>query len=220
MNHFFKAIAAVALTAIVNTAHAGIINFISLTEAPGAYGEGAWSSLNLSTGGANVSITGHATDDNDSAQFAYLDWGTAGLGSCKDVVSPSAVDVIHSGSSANNCSPSSDDNVTTNEFLRFVFDTDVVIKNIWFNNNHDGGFDAGDKVNIDGTLFNVSTGYAGGANGIGSFTVKAGYAFDIKHFNEQFYISAIEFASVPESNALLLLCMGLLMVFGARKSRR
>lgn len=220
MNHFIKGLAAVVLTALVNTANAGIINFISLTETPGAYGEGAWSSLNLSTGGANVAITGHATDDNDSSQFAYLDWGTAGLGSCKDVVSPSAVNVTHPGSGTNNCSPSSDDNVTTNEFLRFIFDTNVVITKIWFNNNHDGGFDAGDKVRIDGNLFSVSTGYAGGANGIGSFNVTAGYAFDIKNYNEQFYISAIEFSAVPESSALLLLCMGLLMVVGARKARR
>ncbi len=220
MNHFIKGLTAVVLTALVNTANAGIINFISLTEAPGAYGEGAWSSLNLSTGGANVAITGHATDDNDSSQFAYLDWGTAGLGSCKDVVNPSAVNVTHPGSGTNNCSPSSDDNVTTNEFLRFIFDTNVVITKIWFNNNHDGGFDAGDKVRIDGNLFSVSTGYAGGANGIGPFSVTAGYAFDIKNYNEQFYISAIEFSAVPESSALLLLCMGLLMVIGARKARR
>jgi len=220
MNYLIKSITAVVLAAIVNTAHAGIINFISLTEAVGGYGEGAWTSLNLSSGGANVTITGHATNDNDPTQYAYLDWGTAGLGSCKDVLNTSAVNTISSGSKANNCAPSSDDNVTSKEFLSFVFDKNVVITNIWFNNNHDGGFGAGDKVSINGGSFDVATGYAGGANGIGSFSVNAGDAFNVGYLNEQFYISAIEFAAVPESGSLMLMCIGLLMVFGLRKSRR
>lgn len=220
MNHFIKGIVAVAFTLIVNAAHAGIINFISLTEAAGAYGEGAWSSLNLASGGAKVSISGHASDDNDPTQYAYLDWGTAGLGSCKDVVNAAKVNTVNSGSSANNCSPSSDDNVTKKEFLRFIFDANVVITNIWFNNNHDGGFSSGDKVRVDGKVMSVATGYAGDTNGIGSFAVAAGHAFDVDYVNEQFYISAIEFAAVPESSALMLLSIGLLMVFGLRRRRR
>lgn len=210
--------AAVVLTTIVGTANAGIINFISLTEAAGGHGEGAWSSLNVASGGANLAITGHAKDDNDPMQYAYLDWGTAGLGSCKDALNASKVNTINSGSNANNCAPSSDDNVTKKEFLRFIFDTDVIITNIWFNNNHDGGFGSGDNVKIDGGVFKLATGYAGGANGIGSFTAAAGYAFDISHLNEEFYISAIEFSAVPEPGALMLLLVGILAVFTARKT--
>lgn len=219
MNHFLKAIAAVVLTAVVNSANAGIINFIGLADGLGGYGEGAWSSLNLSSGGANVSITGHSSDDNDSTQYAYLDFGLAGLGSCKDVLSTSAVNTISPLRILNNCAPSSDDNVGKKEFLSFVFDRDVVISNIWFNNNHGGGFSNGDNVKVDGKVFSLDTGYAGWANGIGAFNVAAGYDFDISYLNEEFYISAIEFsAAVPEPGALMLLCIGILAVFTARKT--
>ena len=62
------------------------INFIALTEetaANGGLGESAWSTLSIPSF-FGKQITGHATNDNDTAQFAYLDKGTAGLGSCKD----------------------------------------------------------------------------------------------------------------------------------------
>lgn len=219
MSHFMKSVTAVVLALMVNTAHAGIINFISLTEAVGGYGEGAWTSLNLSSDGVNVSITGHATNDNDPTQYAYLDWGNAGLGACKDVLNTSIVNTTKAGNTANNCAPSSDDNVTAKEFLSFVFDKNVVITNIWFNNNHDGGFGPGDNVKIDNKVFKLATGYAGDANGIGSFFVSAGDVFDVKYVNEEFYISGIEFSAVPESASLVLLAIGLLAVWGVRRTR-
>lgn len=218
MKYLIKAISGAALVASVQSASAGVINFIDLTEnAVTGYGESAWTSLNLSSGGANVSITGHGAA---GLQYAYLDWGKAGLGSCSKVVNLGLVNTKTLGSSANNCDPSSDDNVTSREFLRFVFDTNVVIKNIWFNNNHDGGFSALDKVTIDGNPFAVATGYAYGPNGIGSFSVAGGYNFDVAYNNEEFYVSAIEFAKVPESSSFFLLGIGLLGLFQARRRQR
>lgn len=215
MKYLIKAISGAALLVGVQSANAGVIDFIDLTEnAITGYGESAWTSLNLSSGGANVAITGWGAAGQ---QYAYLDWGTAGLGSCAKVVSAGKVDTKSVGSGTNNCDPSSDDNVTSLEFLRFVFDTNVVITNIWFNNNHDGGLGLGDMVNIDGNPFAVATGYAYGANGIGSFNVAAGYNFDVAYNNEQFYVSAIEFASVPESSSLFLLSIGLLGLVGVRR---
>lgn len=214
-----KTLVATALLGSISSAtNAGIINFIALTETSG-YGESAWTSLNLSSSGVNLAITGHANNDNDNQQYAYLDWGRAGLGACKDPVTLTKVDQKNPGSGANNCSPSSDDNVTTGEYLRFIFDSNVVVTRIWFNNNHDGGFDSSDKVDIDGNLFTVKTGYANTANGIGSFNVAANTAFDLKYFNEEFYVSAIEFEkrNVPEPSAILLLCMGFLGLIGSRK---
>jgi hypothetical protein len=221
MKHSIKTLFGAALLTSTQLVNAGVIDFISLTET-GGYGEGAWTSLNLSTGGANVAITGNATNDNDNQQYAYLDWGTAGLGSCKDALNNTLVDKLHPTSGANNCSPSSDDNVTASEFLRFVFDTNVVITNIWFNNNHDGGFGLNDKVDINGSLFGVKTGYAYGINGIGSFNVAANTNFDIKYSNQEFYISAIEFSKVkvPEPSTIFLFGLGLLGLAGARRIKR
>jgi hypothetical protein len=202
-------------------AHAGTINFITLTEAnPGGYGEGAWTSLVLNVGGATVTITGHATDDSpagDILQYAYLDWDKAGLGVCKDVVNLGQVNTQSAGRSSNNCNPSSDDNVTTNEYLKFVFDRDVTVNNLWFNNNHDGGFGAGDMVKIDGTDYPVMTGYAGGVNGRGPFNVSGNTEFRVAFANEQFYISGMEVTAVPdEATTLVLLSAGMCLLFAIK----
>lgn len=199
-------------------ANAGIINFIALTESPTGLGEGAWNPLMQTVDGVNVTITGHATTDDDATQYAYLDWGNAGLGVCRDVVNSSKVNTSNTGSGANNCSPSSDDNVTVGEYLRFAFDYNVVITNFWFNNNHDGGMSLGDMVKIGGTDYAVATGYAGGANGIGSFTVAAGNYIDVAYSNTQFYVSGMEIRkSVPESGSIMLLVLGVLSLIGVRR---
>ena len=219
MSHLVRsAFVAFMVLGLGGYAHAGTIDFIKLTENnPGGYGEGAWSALVLSVGGATVTITGKATDDNDPTQYAYLDWGNAGLGACKDVLNAGLVNTIQAGRTSNNCSPSSDDNVTTNEYLQFVFDKNVTINNLWFNNNHDGGFDAGDKVKINGVDFLVKTGYAGGINGIGTFNVSANTPFKVAFSNEQFYISGMQVTAVPdEATTSVLLTAGMLLVFAIK----
>ncbi len=217
MKKMIKVVLISIFLSAVGYAQAGIINFISLTEAPGGYGEGAWDPLVLSVGGATMTVTGHSTSDTDGKQFAYLDWGNAGLGTCQDVVDGTKVNTMVSGRSTNNCDPSSDDNVSFYEFLRFTFDSDVVIDNFWFNNNHDGGFGAGDKVNIGGTDYLVMTGYAGGANGIGSFMVSAGDYIDVAFSNEQFYVSGVEVRKLAEPGSLLMILIGLGSLLGVRR---
>ncbi len=205
MKSYQKLLAASGLAFFTSIAQATLINFITLTENAAGLGESAWSSLNLNMGGVGVSITGHGTDD-DNQQFAYLDWGNAGLGVCKDV---NAVDINVStpSSGANKCQPSSDDNVTATEYLTFMFDKDVTVNNLWFNNNHDGGFVSGDMVTIDGSAFAVSLGYAGGANGIGAFTVTANTAFNVAYNNQEFYVSGMDITAnqIPEPPTLALL---------------
>ncbi len=210
-------LAAVTITLFSSNASAVIYNFISLTQDnPGGLGESAWSTLNV----GNMHITGHAGNDDDQRQFAYLDWGNAGLGVCKDVTNNSLIDVSTTGNTTNRCNPSNDDNVTNEEYLDFVFDQDVTVDNLWFNNNHDGGFGMGDMVTIAGMAYGVSTGYAGGANGIGSFFVAAGDTLRVAYNNEQFYISGIEVNAVPVPAALWLFGTALAGLIGFGKRRR
>lgn len=198
---------------------AGIIDFISLTESPTGLGESAWTTLNVTSDGVTVSIKGYGLDD-DNQQYAYLDWETAGLGVCRDLYSsPKVADKAYPNNPNNLCNPAEDDNVTRSEYLVFKFSQDIVVKNVWFNNNHDGGLGAGDQALIQGNPYNISTGYAGGANGIGSFAVGMGNDFVVAFANEQFYISGIEIMKVTEPSGLFLFGLGLLSLVPIRRGR-
>jgi len=175
---------------------------------------------------AGLKITASSLFDNagDTQQFAYMDSGKAGLGSCMDVTA------------GFQCTPSSDDNVTRGESVHFMWDSNVVITGIWFNNNHDSDFSLlGDKISIEGDdyMFVAADFDASRSSGNGTLAdavakrnadflyditrnVSMNSSFDISYFNDQFYISAIQFETVPEPGILALLSIGLIGLGVAR----
>jgi hypothetical protein len=209
----FAPAAALSIALFSAPASAVLLDFIGLTEDnPGGLGESAWTTLSP-TGAFGLNIKGYVAGDNQA--YAYLDWSNAGLGVCGDA---SQFDVSRTGMSSNVCNPSSDDNVTTDEHLEFVFDKNVIIEDIWVNNNHDTpfGFAAGDLITVNGVNYGAITGYAGDANGIltSSILLNAGDVLKIANNNQQFYVSGVSVSAVPVPAAIWLFGSALLGFIG------
>lgn len=208
---FLQKIAVVAFTAFLgNAATADVIDFKAMAEPGGLLGESIWNTLTINGSGFQLDITG--TNSAGSA-YAYLDAGNAGLGVCGAPKSGATIDAA-TNSGTNQCNPASDDNVTTGEALQFVFDVDVLINDLWLNNNHDDDKSLYlDTVNIGGSAFTFTIDNGGPANYYvgSSYFVAAGDIFEIAFNNEQFYVSGIDVsASVPEPSSMILFGLGLL----------
>jgi len=188
-------------------AHASVFNFKAMAEAGGSHGESGWTTLTVTGTGFTLSITG---TKNANAAYAYLDSGGAGLGVCGALTNPAKANQI-TNSNENLCDPSSDDNVTTGEFLTLMFSHDVVIETIWFNNNHDGDQSLfGDKINIGGSAFTFTNGGAlQDSFTTSSYFVAANTAFVLANNNEEFYLSKMDVEAVPEPASLVLAALGL-----------
>jgi len=223
----FAPVVGVLMTLSATSASAVVFNFIDLVD--NKIGERGFLTLSGSDhpdlDHFGMKITGHSLGaaDNDPQQFAYLDKknskGVAGLGVCKDI------------DGNNQCTPASDDNVTNHEYLEFMFDQDVRVDRIWFNNNHDNGINEdlgegpGDDrvdigINMNLTDYALLEGYAGDANFIGSFLVKKGDKLNVAYFNEQFYISAMEVSAVPVPAAVWLFGTAIAGLIGFQRRRK
>jgi hypothetical protein len=184
------------LVVFAGTANAGLIDFASMAN--GATGESAWDIFTYADPeGFNLGVTG--SSNGDSA-YAYLDRNTGGMGVCKSLNGTGEANKNTStGSGANLCNESSDDNVTVGEILTLIFDKAVVINTLWFNNFHDGDKSLfGNTISIDSSLHAFTNGDASNP----SFTttpyfVGAGETFTIAYSNEEFYLQSMNVSLDP-----------------------
>ncbi|NMP14829.1 PEP-CTERM sorting domain-containing protein [Thalassotalea sp. Y01] len=184
-------------------------------------GENSYNPLIIEGEGYKITIT--AMLDGAMA-YPYLDEtnnrGPGGLGVCP-------IETDQCGD---------DDNMTVGESLMFTFEVDdgytVTLNQIWFNNNHDDGFDDTDAITLD---FSGVGGMSGEFNPVKDGTVVEGikgtYAFiadpgkymfgngsyfGVSYFNEKLYVSAIALdvtgppTEVPEPSNLVLMALGLM----------
>jgi hypothetical protein len=196
------------------------VNFQDMAD--GSWGESAWKPLSLSADfGLDVDIYGTYNGNN---VYAYLDYGKAGLGTCRDLntTDPAKINTKKSGSGSNLCSPSSDDNVNVydglGEGLKFLFNQNITVKDIWFNNNHDRDYGMeGDTVTVGGVNHtfvgarndaDLGWRYSFGGDGL---TFAPTQMLTIDYFvpgdgselrGEEFYISAVLFDLPPQLSTL------------------
>lgn len=196
MKQFLKPLLMVAALLAPFGAQAITFDFAAIANS-GEYGV---QPLVVSSGGVTATINGYSSVDPTA--FAYLDAGTGGLGVCKNLTA------------TNQCDPGNDDNVTSDEWLTFMFDQDVTIENFFFNNNHDGGLASGDMVTIGGTDYAMALGV-----GVGPFTVNQGDTLTVAYSNQTFYVQSMDVASVPEPATLGLMGLGLLGL-GLKRRRK
>jgi hypothetical protein len=151
-----------------------------------------------------IALTATSTHVSGAETYAYLDsidaGRHAGLGVCQNV------------SSGNQCTPTSDDNVTLGEILNTAFDQQVAIDfgTSTFRDADHYLFNPDIEVNVD------SSGWA--ALDTSSMLIGSLFQFRTLDNSNQFYISTLAVSAVPEPSAYLLMGIGLLVIgFAGRK---
>lgn len=199
------------LLSITSVTNAAIFDFKALGNA----NERGYSTFVHSVDGIQLSASG-SSPDGSIPYYAYLDSGNAGLGVCQNLTS------------SNQCTPSSDDNVTYLENLILAFDQEVNIEQTTFvNGSHGTSFLGSFDLSIDGgaaTTYNLTNIFS---------TILTGTEFIFTNLNPeggsnnsneyQFYISALNVtatpSAVPVPAAVWLFASGLLGLVSIARRR-
>lgn len=209
----------VLATLMTSTAQAAIFDFAAVADGDSSYGlpggEGGAASLTFNKGGVSVTASGFNGLDG-TPYYAYLDATfnnlSGGLGVCMNLVTNAQ------------CNPSSDDNVTTNETLRLVFDQAVTINSTTFvNGNHGTNFTGNFDLSIDGgtaTTYSLTNIFAMDLTGttFEFFNPNVGAGSAVSN-DKQFYINALDVTVVPVPAAAWLFGSGLLGLLGMARRK-
>lgn len=202
------ALAAVAaVTATFASANAATIDFANFAD---TFGErGVQPDEVLVVDGVALSAFGFA-DNLATPAFAYLDAGNAGLGVCQVL------------DSADQCTPSNDDNVTAGETLIIIFEDVLNITDLLFRAaDHsivtDGNITVSTETlsgsfSLTDSFANIAAAAQGGAAPFQDL-----FAIQFDFVDTQFYVSAIE---TPLPGALPLLLSGVAGLGFASRRRK
>ncbi len=174
---------------------------------------------------SGLSVTATGFDSNNSSQIynAYLDssWfhsgpgapgGNGGLGVCKTLTASAQ------------CSPSSDDNVTSSESLRLVFNQEVTINQLVLRNgNHGEAFNGLFSVAIGtdpATVFDLAHMFDTPLTGTDFIFTNINAESQTPLYLYEFYISSMDVTAVPVPAAAWLFASGLLGLSAVARRRK
>ena len=216
INKGIRYITLITLCCITSIANAAIFDYLSLANG----NERGYITFTHTVDGIQANATGRSADGS-TAYFAYMDSGNAGLGVCQALTS------------SNQCTPSSDDNVTYLESLILTFDQEVNIESISFINGDHGTNFLGDfNLAIDDSTaetFSLAHTFSTVITGTEFIFTNLNSLGDSARSNEyQFYISAMDVSVitpttssvVPVPAAAWLFASGLLGLVGVARRRK
>ncbi len=161
-----------------------------------------------------LDATGQSADGKQD-YYAYMDSGYAGLGVCKVLTT------------SDQCSPSSDDNVTFDERLRLSFSQPVSLSDVTFiNGYHHSTFDGIFQLSVDGapaTTYDLTSHFSTDLTGTTFDFVNPNIQGGSYVSNEyQFYIGSVNVTAspVPVPAAGWLFVSGILGLIGVSTHRK